>query len=49
VFLYGTSALDTGLSEIPFVFAVLYGAVFVAVFLNRPWFDAMGAWRARRG
>ena len=49
VFLYGTSALDSGLSEIPLVFAVLYGAVFVAIFLNRVWFDAMGAWRARRG
>lgn len=45
VFLYGTAALGSGLSEIPMVFAVLYGVVFLAVFLNRAWFDAMRSWR----
>ena len=49
VFLYGTSALDSGLSEIPLVFSVLYGAVFVMVFLNRSWFTTMATWRQRRG
>lgn len=49
VFLYGTAALDSGLSEVPLVFALLYAVVFVTIFLNRPWFDASAAWRARRG
>jgi len=47
VFLYGTAALGSGLSEIPLVFSVLYGVVFLAVFLNRAWFDAMRSWRDR--
>ncbi len=46
VFLYGTSALASGFNEVPLVFAVLYGGVFVAIFANRVWFEAMRTWRA---
>jgi hypothetical protein len=43
-FVYLTAALN----PVALFFAVLYGAVFALLFANRPWFDAMRAWRASR-
>jgi len=34
-----------GPSVVSLAFAVLFSFAFVAIFLNKPWFDAMQAWR----